>query len=115
MNRERGFAVQLGWQWLAEADEVDGHGDAQECEEDGEGDGRAGGLAWLPGSGREFAHRAEVADDRGDVDEDAEGYERDADEDGVGGFGFGGGVLGGGELAEEEAEAADREAYAHEA
>ena len=41
-----GFVVDL-----AEAEEVDGHACAEEREDDGEGDGRAGGLAGLPGSG----------------------------------------------------------------
>jgi hypothetical protein len=115
MTRSRHAAVEMTGCWLAEADEVDGHGDTEECEDDCEGDGGAGGLAGLPGAGGEFLDGADVTEHRSDVDEDAEGYQHDADDDGVGGFGFGGGVLGGGEFAEEEAKAADREANAHEA
>jgi len=100
---------------LPEAEEIDGHAGAEEGKDDCQGYGGAGGLTGLPGSCGEFLDGAEVIDHGGDVDEDAEGYERGAGDDGVGGGGLRGGVLGVGEVAEEEAETADGEANAHEA
>ena len=96
-------------------DEVDGHADAQHGEEDREGYGGAGRLTGLPGSGGQLLYDDQVIDHGDDIDEDAEGDECYSGDDGVGGGDLGGDVLGVGELAEEEAEAADREAYTHEA
>ena len=52
----------------AEADEVDGHADAEERENDCQGYGGAAGLAGLPGSGGELLDHDEMIDDGGDVD-----------------------------------------------
>ena len=56
-----------------------------------------------------------MIDGSGDVDEDAECDQGYSGNDGVGGGGLDGGVFGGAEFAQEEAEAADGEAYSHEA
>src|SRR6202012_5971967 len=79
-----------------------------------EGDGLEGDASGDPRTGAELFSEADVVEDGGDMNDDAEGDEGDSGVDGEAGV-VGRGMLGGLELAEEEAEAGEGESDAHEA
>lgn len=96
----------------ADEEQVDPGSDPDESEKQGKDDGVAGDAAGNPRSGSELADGANVVGDCGEVDDDPEGDQSDAGVDGGAGMARRG-MLVGLEFAQEEPEAGQGEANAH--
>jgi hypothetical protein len=96
-------------------DEIEGHTDADDGEDEAEDDGVAVDFAGLPGAGAELVNELDVTEDSAEINNDAEGDESDSGPEGEPGGAGSEMRFCGCELAEEEAETADGEANSHEA
>jgi len=99
---------------LTEDEEIDGHANSDQGQEDGEGDCIARDVAGLPGAGAEIPNQREVLDHSGDQDDDAKENNGHAGPDGEARAMRRLMSIRTANLAEKEAEARDRKAYSHE-
>jgi len=96
-------------------DEIEGHTDADDGEDEAEDDGVAVDFAGLPGAGAELVNELDVTENSAEIDDDAKGDKSDSGPEGEAGGAGSEMRFCGCELPEEEAETADGEANSHEA
>jgi hypothetical protein len=101
--------------FLANQHKVDRHADSDGGEDKSEDDGVARDSSWLPGSGAELVNQLDVTENGAEVNDNAESDENDSGPEGDAGVVGREMGLGSAKLAEEETEATDGEANAHEA